>query len=239
MSLLKGKADGVDIKPAPSSNEYNHELADAKLRLNPNIKQSTYANPGAKPDSFYSNELKGLITDETGAPLPGATVRIKGTNIAVQTDAAGKFKINLLPDNSTLNIGFIGYTSKEIQPNKRDSLVIAMQPNQDQLADVVVTTAYGVKRKTQNHPALPGNGWAEFKKYLMENAISPDGKTGSVKLSFIVNTNNALSDFKIIKSVSAKTDSAAIDLLNDGPRWQSNTNGKPETVKLSIKFADK
>ncbi len=137
-----------------------------------------------------------------------------------------------------MSVDFIGYNKKEIAVTKRDSLVIAMQPNSSSLNEVVVV-GYGKQEEQDYQAAQPAAGWGDYKKYLKDNAISPDGKTGTVKLSFMVNTDNSLSDFKIIKSVSAKTDSAAIDLVTNGPEWQKSNTGKAEKVKLRIKFTGK
>ena len=50
--------------------------------------------------------------------------------------------------------------------------------------------------KKKNEGAFhPKTGWANFKKYIQDKAISPDGKTGDAELSFTVSTNGALSDF--------------------------------------------
>jgi hypothetical protein len=224
--MLAGKVAGVQTNPAP----LNNGLATARLGLNNQAAQVSYMRPGG----LNNAELKGIVKDDAGEPLPGASVRIKGTSIVTQTNSIGYFKLDSVPNNSTLSVDFIGYNKKEISVIKHDSLVIAMQPNQNALAEVV-TTAYGTQHQ-EYQSAHPQNGWTEFKKYLKDNAKSPDGKTGKVRLSFMVNSDNSLSDFKIIKSVSAKTDSAAIDLVNNGARWQRNTNNKPEKVKLSIKF---
>ena len=181
-----------------------------------------------------TNTIKGVVTDDAGQPLPGATVKIKGSNTGTVTDVKGQFTLHLttLGAGTILVVDYIGFERKNITAGKSDSLVIAMQPNSNALSEVV-TTAYGVQ---QQLPARPNGGWNEFKKYLKDNAQSPDGKTGAVKLSFMVNADNSLSDFKIINSVSAKTDSVAIELIKTGPEWLKNTNNKPEQVKVKIKF---
>lgn len=181
--------------------------------------------------------ITGIVKDNT-APLPGVSVKIKGTNIAAVTDANGKFTLPSVPDKAVLDLAFVGYEKKEINANNRDSLVIAMQPNNNSLNEVVIV-GYGTRKEQEYQPAQPAAGWDGYKKYLKDNAISPDGKTGTVKLSFMVNTDNSLSGFKIINSISAKTDSAAINLVTNGPDWQKSNTGKPEKVKLRIKFTAK
>ncbi len=148
----------------------------------------------------------------------------------------GKFALPSAASGSVLEIAFIGYEKKQIIAKKTDSLVVALRPNASSLADVVVT---GYSGEPQQSFAKPTGGWDAFKKYLKENAASPDGKTGTVKISFVVNSDNSLSGFKVIKGISAKTDTAAVKLIRNGPDWLKNSNNKPEKVKVRVKFEAK
>lgn len=89
--------------------------------------------------------------------------------------------------------------------------------------------------KKKNEDARPQTGWANFKKYIQDKAISQDGKTGDAELSFTVNTNGALSDFKITKSLGDKTDKAAIEIIKNGPSWIGQADG-PKAVTLTVQF---
>ena len=187
------------------------------------------------------NFIKGVVKDEMNNPIPGATVTIKGTNKTTVTDVNGKFVLPEVDNYATLNIGYIGYNNQQIAVNKRDSIVIAMRPNNNSLSEVVVV-GYGTNKKQdddqqQYEAAHPANGWSDFKKYLKDNAKSPDGKAGVVKVSFTVDEYGALSDFKIKKSLGDETDNAAIQLIQNGPHWLTNTDHKPETVTVRVKFA--
>lgn len=183
-----------------------------------------------------SESIKGTVKDETGQPIPGATIQVKGTSISVVTDMNGKFALPSTASGFVLEIAFIGYEKKQIIAKKTDSLVVALRPNASSLADVVVT---GYSGEPQQSFAQPTDGWDAFKKYLKKNAASPDGKTGTVKISFVVNSDNSLSGFKVIKGISAKTDTAAVELIRNGPEWLKNSNNKPERVKVSVKFEAK
>lgn len=59
--------------------------------------------------------LKGLVSDESGEPIIGANVLVKGSTNGTITDFDGRFTLNV-PKNSTLEISFIGYETKSIQP---------------------------------------------------------------------------------------------------------------------------
>ena len=85
--------------------------------------------------------LKGLVVDEKGQPLPGATVILKGTALGVVTDTAGIFKI-ALPDGDkhVLVVSFVGMKSREIvvTPDVK-SVNVTMEEDVESLDDVVVT----------------------------------------------------------------------------------------------------
>ena len=72
--------------------------------------------------------------------------------------------------------------------------------------------------------------------YLDKNAVSPEGATGKVRLSFMVDGKGGLSGFTIVKSLSPAADQKAIDLLTNGPGWAGNIDGEPHEVKVTVKF---
>ena len=59
-------------------------------------------------------DLTGKVTDESGAPLPGVTVLVKGTAIGTATNTEGNFSISTPGDNDILVFSFIGYLTKEV-----------------------------------------------------------------------------------------------------------------------------
>jgi cytoskeletal protein RodZ len=187
------------------------------------------------PTDLSGKTIKGVVKDESG-PLPGAMVKVTGTNNASQTDANGRFVLYNVPDKALLSVNFVGYKPMQVQVRKQDTLMITMQPNSNALAEVVVVKSVNDQTPPEYQPAHPYNGWVAFKKYLEANASSPDGKTGVVKLSFTVNMDNSLTGFAIIKGISAQTDSAAVNLVRNGPNWVRSTGGKAEKVKVRIKF---
>jgi len=210
---------------------------DTKDKSQTTVTQLYSKVAGVQMTSAPNNTVFGIVRGkDDGLPIPGVSVQIKGTDIAALTDVAGRFKLNSVPKGAVLNFKYIGYAAQEVPlTKKQDSLVIAMQPNNQALSEVVVV-GYGEKKEQEYQPALPAAGWSDYNKYLKNNAISPDGKTGTVKLSFIVNTDNSLSDFTIIKSVSPKTDSTAIALIQHGPVWNRSTDNKPKKIRLKINF---
>ncbi|WP_199562622.1 SusC/RagA family TonB-linked outer membrane protein [Pedobacter chinensis] len=92
--------------------------------------------------------IRGKILDETGAPIIGASVLIKGTKIGTTTDANGVFSINA-PAGSVLVVSYLGYISKEVSVGENKDYNITLEPAPNSLTDVVVT-ALGVKRSEKS-----------------------------------------------------------------------------------------
>jgi hypothetical protein len=84
--------------------------------------------------------------------------------------------------------------------------------------------------------AHPKNGWASFDNYLKEKAISPDGKYGTVKLTFTVNNDGTCTGFKIKNGLTEAANQKAIDLVKNGPVWTCNANGSTKETTLNVDF---
>lgn len=104
------------------------------------------ARTSTKPKiSFLPRQQKitGLVTDEKGDPLVGATVSIKGNNLSVITNAEGRFTINNGPENAIVVISYIGYQTIEVKVDNNSNINIKLQLVSSNLNDVsIVSTGY-------------------------------------------------------------------------------------------------
>ncbi len=98
--------------------------------------------------------IRGRITDETGSPLAGATVALKGTTIGAITDADGYFSLRVPEgtDATLLVVSYTGYLSKQEIINGRAEINVSLAPDANQLGELVVI-GYG----TQNKKDLTGS----------------------------------------------------------------------------------
>jgi TonB-linked SusC/RagA family outer membrane protein len=87
--------------------------------------------------------VKGTVTDDSGMPLPGVSVMVKGTSTGVETDFDGKFSIKALA-NQTLVFSMIGMKKQELLASST-SMNVKMKEDAQELEGVVVTS-FGVKR---------------------------------------------------------------------------------------------
>ena len=62
-----------------------------------------------------AQQVSGTVTEaDSGAPLPGATVVVKGTNIGTTTDFDGVFQLSGVSGDATLVISYIGFDTQEV-----------------------------------------------------------------------------------------------------------------------------
>jgi TonB-linked SusC/RagA family outer membrane protein len=105
-----------------------------------------FAQPGSQPT--IKSKLSGVVIDDvTKQPVPGASVKIKGTTHAVATDNEGKF--SFVTGQSfpyTLIVSFIGYVQQEVRVDG-SPVEIRLKENVSQLNDVVITGYTTQERK--------------------------------------------------------------------------------------------
>lgn len=89
--------------------------------------------------------VTGNIVDETGMPLIGVAVQVKGTTEGTVTDFDGNFSLSV-SSNSVLVVSYLGYTTKEIQISGKTQLNIKLEPDTKTLDEVVVV-GYGTVKK--------------------------------------------------------------------------------------------
>ena len=90
--------------------------------------------------------VRGTVTDETDAGLPGATIILKGTSQGTTSDVEGNFSIQVPDQNAVLVISFIGYESQEIPVANQSIINVKLNPSTESLEEVIVV-GYGTQRE--------------------------------------------------------------------------------------------
>ena len=97
--------------------------------------------------SLIEKQIKGKVLDESGNPLPGANIIVKGTNISAQTDFNGNFSLTA-PDNATkLVVSYIGMDLQEVTITSAPITVILKESGQK--LDEIVIVGYGTQKKSK------------------------------------------------------------------------------------------
>ncbi|MDR2449028.1 MAG: TonB-dependent receptor [Prevotellaceae bacterium] len=91
------------------------------------------------------NVVTGVIIDETGEPLPGSVVQVRGSTRAVATDVDGSFSISVKPED-VLEVSFLGYETQPVTVGGQTKITVQLKPKVDELKEVVVV-AFGKQKK--------------------------------------------------------------------------------------------
>ncbi len=97
-------------------------------------------------ESQQQKTVSGRVTDESGQPIPGVTVLIKGTSSGTITNMGGNYSISNIPDNGILVFSFVGMVAQEVVVGNQTSINITMAVDAIGLEEVVAI-GYGTARK--------------------------------------------------------------------------------------------
>ena len=88
--------------------------------------------------------VTGVVTDEKGAPVEGATVRVKGSKAGTAADANGSYRISV-PSGAVLVISGVGIPPQEVAVGTQSTVNVSLTTTETELTNVVVTAA-GIRR---------------------------------------------------------------------------------------------
>lgn len=96
--------------------------------------------------SRQSFGIKGTVTDNTGEPLIGASVKIRGTRVGVVTDINGEYTLPTVSAGEVIDVSYIGYEPQAITINQAGTYNVQLQDQSTALNDVVIV-GYGTQKK--------------------------------------------------------------------------------------------
>ncbi len=134
-------------------------------------------------------EVTGKVSDESGRPLPGATVRIKGTQRVAITNADGVFSFSGVDEKAVLVVSFLGYKTRELAVSGGGiPLLIRLEINPAELESVnVVSTGYQKLPKERATGSFSLVEQADLNKQIAVSDITEKFKT---LLPGVLMTNN-------------------------------------------------
>lgn len=98
-------------------------------------------------ESEQTNTVTGKVTDESGQPLPGVTVVIKGTTNGTVSDVDGNYSLSNIPDNVSLVFSFVGMKTQEIAVGNQTAINVTMAADIFGIEEVVAV-GYGTMKKS-------------------------------------------------------------------------------------------
>lgn len=95
---------------------------------------------------YAQHVVRGTVTDESGSPVPGANVLVKGTVSGTTTDASGRYSIQVAPAKEALIFSYLGMVSQEVNVSGRSMVNVVLKEDAARLDEVVVV-GYGTQKK--------------------------------------------------------------------------------------------
>lgn len=90
--------------------------------------------------------ISGVVSDDSGLPIPGVNILVKGTSQGTTTDGEGKYILDVKDEDAVLVFSFIGFKPQEVAIDKRTAINVALEPDAQSLQEVIVV-GYGEQKK--------------------------------------------------------------------------------------------
>lgn len=129
----------LDLVVVPNGFSYEIEDKTAVFHMAP-------LTPVSKKEVQQPREIKGVVSDENGYPLPGVSVLVKGTQVGVTTNIDGSYSLQIPDDAKIIIFSFLGMETQEIAVGDQTSINVMLISSSFGLDDVVVT-ALGISRE--------------------------------------------------------------------------------------------
>lgn len=113
--------------------------------------------------------VKGVVLDQSGTPLPGTTVLLKGTTLGVATDVNGSYSLQIPQGNQTLVFSLVGMKTQEIPYKGQIEINVTMEEDITEMDEVVVT-GYSVRKVNE----LTGAAQQFHGKEVAQNMVNGD-----------------------------------------------------------------
>lgn len=169
--------------------------------------------------------VTGKVTDETGSPIPNASVLIKGKSIGTTTNAEGSFSLTLPPDARILVITAVGMEISEVNIGDRGVFEITMQAANKSLQEVVVV-GYGTQRRgevTGNIASVKGASVANKPVQSFEQALG--GRAAGVQITIPSGVLNNPPVIRIRGASSISLSSYPLIVIDGVPAFTGDFSG--------------
>lgn len=168
---------GLFAQVAPPLEKQKTETQEA-----PENNNEVTTSSDTNTDGDAGKTIKGVINDEQGETIIGASIIIKGKDTGTTSDMDGRFTLEA-PEGAILVISYIGYHTQEVKVRKRSLLRVVLKED-NQLLDEVVVVGYGTVKKSDLTGAVSGVSNRQYKNQpvqRVENILQ--GRTPGVEVT--------------------------------------------------------
>ncbi len=186
--------------------------------------------------AFAQIAIKGTVLDETGEPIPFASVVIKGTSVGTNTDIDGRFHLSAPTKKSILTVSYLGYMPFETSIDNKTTFEIKLKSD-NQLLDEVVIVGYGTQKKVNATGAVKTIDNAVLESRPISNAVQ--GLQGAIAGLNISNDNGGglgesmQINIRGVGSIGEGSDSSPLILI-DGMEGDLSTINPNDIENISV-----
>jgi TonB-linked SusC/RagA family outer membrane protein len=159
--------------------------------------------------------VNGTVSDNTGEPIIGATVRVKGTSVGTSTDVNGQYQLQHVADNATLIFTYIGYAAAEEKVDGRSVINVTMSESETTLDEVVVV-GYGSLSRREISSSIVQVDRSDFQQGAMNNVMElVSGKVPGLNVSSTAAADpNGSSDLQIRGATSISASNGPLIVID-------------------------
>lgn len=171
-----------------------------------------------------SRKISGKVTSDDNEPLFGVTVFEKGTKTGATTDADGKFVLTVSNANATLSFRYVGYQSRDIPLNNRNTITLALKALDNALNEIVVV-GYGTTTRKDLTGAVGQVKMNEFEKAPVKSfdeALA--GRVAGVQVSGADGQPGEVNTIVIRGAGSITQDNSPLYVVDGFPLEDANNN---------------
>ena len=193
------------------------EIGETKIYL----KEKTVSETPQKGERLIT--ISGIIVDEKGEMIIGASIAVQGTTLGTITNADGEYSLANVPENSQITISFIGYQSISLPANAKALGKIVMKED-NELLDEVVVVGYGTQSKarvTGSIASLKKEQIKDMPVTSFEQAIA--GQMPGVQVMQQSGTPGSGSSIKVRGASSITAGTNPLIVIDGFPMTTSNT----------------
>ena len=185
----------ISVKNQTITKVLDQIFKETEIAYNINGKQIVLTKSDKKSAIPGVKKISGIVTDQSGAAVIGASILQKGKSNGTITDSNGNYSISDIPDNATLQFSYIGMKKQEIKVSGKTTINVSLAEDAVGLAEVVAI-GYGVVKKKLVTGATLNMSGDDIQKL---NTVSPltAMQSQSPGVSITQNSGKPGSDFKI------------------------------------------
>ena len=175
-------------------------------------------------------DVKGVVYNETGQPLAGANVTVKGTERGTITDEKGEFTLKGVDENASILVSNIGYETRELKIKGKTYLTVNTKKSASNLDDVVII-GYASQRRRDVTGSVSSVNAAQIKDIPVNSALQAlEGRLAGVNISTTEGGPNAAVTIKVRGGGSITQDNTPLYVVDGIQMEDALSNISPQDI---------